>query len=117
MPGHYLEKKSRAQPKDDPKCADYRETSEKGQGAASYRYQATCPNDQSLIYLQGRALTDKPVPNPPLESRHGIPDEGACVRCNVQIEGSGPKAEDVLIDAARTRRLHFARWASRSRTW
>ena len=37
MPGQYLEKKSRAKPKNDPKCADYRETSEKGQGAASYR--------------------------------------------------------------------------------
>jgi Right handed beta helix region len=101
MPGRYLEKKSRAQPKDDPKCASYRETSEKGEGAASYRYQVNCPNDQSLIYVQGRALTDTPVPNPPNETRHGIPDAGACVRCNLQIEGSGPKAEDVLIDAGK----------------
>jgi hypothetical protein len=61
MPGHYLERKSRAKPTNDPKCEQYRETSEKGEGAASYRYQANCPNDQSLIYVQGRALTDKPT--------------------------------------------------------
>ena len=101
MPGQYLETKSRAKPKNDPKCAQYRETSEKGQGASSFRYQVICPNDQSLIYVQGRKLTGKPVPNPPRENRHGIPDQGACVRCNVQIEGSGPKAEDVVIDAAK----------------
>jgi hypothetical protein len=101
MPGQYIEAKSRAKPKNDPKCAQYRETSEKGQGAASFKYQVKCPNDQSLIYVQGRKLTNIPVPNPPLANRHGIPDAGACVRCNLQIEGSGVKAEDVLIDAGK----------------
>jgi hypothetical protein len=101
MPGKYLEPKSRAKPTDDPKCAQYKEESDDGQGAATYRYQVKCPNDQNLIYLQGRALTDEPVPFPPRENRRGIPDEGPCIRCNVQIEGSGAKPEDVVIDLAK----------------
>ena len=101
MPGKYLESASRAKPTNDPSCAQYKETSDDGQGAATFRYQVKCPNDQNLIYLQGRALTDKPVPNPPRENRRGIPDEGPCVRCNVQIEGSGAKPEDVVIDLAK----------------
>jgi hypothetical protein len=101
MPGKYLEPKSRAKPTNDPKCERYREESDDGAGAATYRYQVKCPNDQNLIYLQGRALTNKPVPNPPPEDRHGIPDEGRCVRCNLQIEGSGAKPEDVVIDLAK----------------
>jgi Right handed beta helix region len=101
MPGKYLEAASRAKPTNDPNCAQYKETSDDGQGAATFRYQVTCPNDQNLIYLQGRALTDKPVPNPPRENRRGIPDEGPCVRCNVQIAGSGAQPEDVVIDLAK----------------
>ena len=101
MPGRYVEPKSRAKPTDDPKCAQYKETSDDGAGAATYRYQVKCPNDQNLIYIQGRALTNKAVPNPPLEDRHGIPDEGRCVRCNLQIDGSGAKPEDVVIDLAK----------------
>jgi hypothetical protein len=101
MPGKYLEPKSRAKPTNDPSCAQYRENSDDGSGAATYRYQVKCPNDQNLIYLQGRALTDKPVPNPPREDRHGLPDEGKCIRCNVQIDGTGAKPEDVVIDLAK----------------
>ena len=101
MPGKYLEPKSRAKPTNDPKCAQYQEESDDGQGAATYRYQVNCPNDQNLIYLQGRALTDDPVPFPPRENRRGLPDEGPCIRCNVQIEGSGAKPEDVVIDLAK----------------
>jgi hypothetical protein len=101
MPGKYLEAKSRTKPTNDPKCAQYKETSDDGAGAATYRYQVQCPNDQNLIYLQGRALTDKPVPNPPLEDRHGLPDEGKCIRCNLQIDGTGAKPEDVVIDLAK----------------
>ena len=101
MPGRYIEPKSRARPTNDPKCAQYKEESDDGEGAATYRYQVNCPNDQNLIYLQGRALTDKPVPYPPLENRRGIPDAGPCIRCNVQIEGSGAKPEDVVIDLAK----------------
>jgi len=101
MPGKYLESKSRAKQTNDPKCAQYKEDSDDGQGAATYGYQVKCPNDQNLIYLQGRALTKEPVPNPPPEDRHGIPDEGRCVRCKLQIEGTGAKPEDVVIDLAK----------------
>jgi Right handed beta helix region len=101
MPGKYLEPASRAKPTNDPRCAKYKEQSDDGAGAATFRYQVNCPNDQNLIYLQGRALTNKPVPNPPRADRHGLPDEGRCIRCNLQIDGSGAKPEDVVIDLAK----------------
>jgi hypothetical protein len=104
MPGKYLEPASRRKLTNDPKCAQYRETSDDGEGAATYRYQVNCPNDQNLIYVQGRALTDDPVPNPPRENRRGIPDAGPCIRCNMQIEGSGAKPDDVVIDLAKNTR-------------
>jgi Right handed beta helix region len=100
MPGLYLERPSRRQPTDDPKCVQYEETSENGEGAATYRYQVNCPNDQNLIFVQGRQLTDAAVPHPPREDRRGIPDEGPCIRCNLQVEGSGVKAGDVVVDLA-----------------
>ena len=43
-------------------------------------------------------------PDPPLEDRHGVPDMGPCIRCNVQIEGSGPRPDDV-IDRRRAGRV------------
>jgi hypothetical protein len=101
MPGKYVEPKSRAKPTNDPRCAQYREKSDKGNGAATFRYQVKCPNDQNLIYLQGRALVKTPPPNPPREDRHGIPDNGRCIRCNLQIEGSGAKPEDTVVDLAK----------------
>jgi hypothetical protein len=101
MPGKYVEPKSRAMPTNDPKCAQYKEESDKGTGAASFKYQVKCPNDQQLIYIQGRALVAAPPPNPPREDRHGIPDSGMCIRCNLQIDGTGAKPEDVLIDMAK----------------
>jgi hypothetical protein len=104
MPGKYVEAKSRAKPTNDPKCAQYKEQSDDGAGAATFRYQVKCPNDQNLIYIQGRALTNTPVPNPPLEDRHGLPDEGKCIRCNLQIDGTGAKPEDVVIDLAKDRK-------------
>jgi hypothetical protein len=39
-----------------------------------------------------------PVPQPPALDRHGIPDAGVCIRCNLQMEGSGVKPDDVTID-------------------
>jgi parallel beta helix pectate lyase-like protein len=101
MPGRYVEPRSRAKPTDDPKCAQYKEESDDGAGAATFRYQVTCPNDQNLIYLQGRALVETPPPNPPREDRHGIPDNGRCIRCNVQIDGTGAKPEDTVVDLAK----------------
>jgi hypothetical protein len=100
MPGFYTEPDSVAQPEDDPACADLLEDSDHGSGAVSYRYQAECPNDQNLIAVMGReaANVGTPVVNPNTD-RHGIPNAGACIRCNLQIEGSGVKPEDVTIDA------------------
>jgi hypothetical protein len=100
MPGFYTEPDSVAAPEDDPACADLLEDSDHGSGAVSYRYQARCPNDQNLIAIIGREAADvgTPVVNPNTD-RHGIPDEGKCIRCNLQIEGSGVRPEDVKIDA------------------
>ena len=41
---------------------------------------------------------DKQLPTP-RSDRRGVPDEGPCVRCNMQIDGSGVKPEDVILDA------------------
>ncbi len=100
MPGRYIEPKSRAAKTNDPKCApSLLQGDQRGTPTPSYAYQATCPNDQNLVYVQGRAVTGTPT-DPPIRNRHGIPEQelGECVRCNLQIEGSGVKPEDVLID-------------------
>ena len=49
--------------------------------------------------MQGRKVTGSP-PVTPLGNRQGIPKQelGECVRCNLQIEGSGPKPVDVIMD-------------------
>jgi hypothetical protein len=99
MPGRYREKPSRRAPVNDPKCADLTQQDSSGAETPSYRYQVTCPNDQNLIYVQGRALAGDPLPTPSPD-RHGIPEQelGECVRCNLQVEGSGVKPEDVILD-------------------
>ena len=100
MPGLYTEPKSRARPTNDPKCASLKITNDKNQvGAVSYAYQSKCPNDQNLIAVMGRALTNVPVPQPPRLDRHNIPDAGKCIRCNLQIQGTGISPDDVTIDA------------------
>jgi hypothetical protein len=100
MPGLYTEPKSRRAPTDDPKCANLKITNDKSQaGAVSYAYQVTCPNDQNLIAVIGRALTNAPVPQPPLVDRHNIPDAGPCIRCNLEIQGTGASPDSVTIDA------------------
>jgi hypothetical protein len=102
MPGLYTEPKSRARPTNDPACANLKITNDKNQaGAVSYAYQFKCPNDQNLIAVLGRALTNTPVPQPPRIDRHVIPDAGKCIRCNVQIQGTGISPDDVTIDAGR----------------
>jgi hypothetical protein len=103
MPGLYTEPKSRAKPTNDPACAGLKITNDKNQvGAVSYAYQVKCPNDQNLIAVIGRALTNTPVPQPPLIDRHNIPDAGACIRCNLQIQGTGATPDAVTIDAGNT---------------
>ncbi|MFN2617683.1 MAG: hypothetical protein ABR581_11265 [Thermoleophilaceae bacterium] len=101
MPGTYSEPASRAKPTNDSRCANLREQNDKNEtGAVSYRYQAKCPNDQNLVAVIGRLPHGKP-PQPPRDDRHGIPDLGPCIRCNVQIEGSGVQPDDVVVDAGR----------------
>jgi Right handed beta helix region len=100
LPGHYTEPTSRAQPLNDPRCADMKQQDRGGALTPSYRYQVTCPNDQNLIHVAGRAVPDTPPPSPPLMNRQGIPDVGPCLRCNLQLEGSGVKPTDVIIDGA-----------------
>jgi hypothetical protein len=102
MPGLYLEPTSRAAKTHDPACDQYRTNGDRpgNEGIAlSYKYQYTCPNDQNLIAVLGREPGAQDPPMPPRENRHGIPDLGPCIRCNLQIEGSGVNADDVIIDA------------------
>ncbi len=102
MPGTYTEPGSRAKPTNDPACDQYEITNDKSQaGAVSYAYQYHCPNDQNLVAVIGRAPGSGQDPQPPLEDRHGIPNLGPCIRCNLQIEGSGVSADDVIVDAGR----------------
>jgi hypothetical protein len=104
MPGLYTEPHSRKQPTNDPKCAKYKIQNDRNEtGAVSYKYQWHCPNDQNLIAIMGRRPGKKAPPQPPRLDRHGIPDVGPCVRCNLQLEGSGVSADDVVIDAGRVK--------------
>jgi hypothetical protein len=101
MPGIYTEPDSRAAPTNDPSCASLlEENDESSTNALSYAYHLKCPNDQSLINISGRAFGGNP-PQPPNEDRHGIPAAGPCIKCNIQLEGSGPSPNDVVIDAGR----------------
>jgi Right handed beta helix region len=100
MPGLYLEPTSRAQPTQDPKCQPYRIHSDSGDpGALSHAYQMHCPNDANLVAVIGRGEGPGKDPDPAPEDRHGIPNVGACIRCNLQIEGSGVSADDVVLEA------------------
>jgi hypothetical protein len=102
MPGLYLEPTARRQPTHDPACDEYRTNGDKpGEDgtALSYAYQFNCPNDQNLVAVLGREVGSESPPMPPLENRHGIPDEGSCIRCNLQLEGSGVNADDVIVEA------------------
>ena len=103
MPGRYTEPKSRKAPVNDPECfPSLLQSSQSGAQVPSYEYQSTCPHDQNLLYVQGRAIEGDPLPAPDPD-RHGIPEQelGDCIKCNFQIEGSGARPEDVLLDAGR----------------
>lgn len=100
MPGLYREQHSRRQPTQDPACERYRTKSDRGDpGALSHDYQLHCPNDANLIAVIGRGPDTAPPPQPALTNRHGIPNVGACIRCNLQLEGSGVSADDVIVEA------------------
>ncbi len=100
MPGLYTEPTARAQPTNDPACAQDLVKNDVGEtGALSYAYQSHCPNDQNLIAVMGRAVGPGSDPDPPFPDRRGIPNLGACIRCNLQLEGSGVGAGDVVVEA------------------
>jgi hypothetical protein len=101
MPGIYKEPTARKQPTNDPACEEHLTNGDPPSrtGALSYRYQVECPNDQNLIAVIGREPGETEPPSPPRVDRNGIPDEGKCIRCNLQIEGSGVSADDVVIEA------------------
>jgi hypothetical protein len=105
MPGLYREIRSRRQPTHDKACAQYTIKSDSGDpGALSHDYQVHCPNDANLVAVIGRGLDTAPPPSPPRDDRHGIPNVGRCIRCNLQLEGSGVSADDVIIEAGNPRK-------------
>src|SRR3954449_4356480 len=100
MPGLYTEPTARAQPTHDPKCDEYKTHADSGDpGALSHAYQIHCPNDANLVAVIGRGMGHGTDPDPPREDRHGIPNLGPCIRCNLQLEGSGVSADDVVVEA------------------
>jgi hypothetical protein len=100
MPGLYTEPTARAQPTHDPACDKYETHSDSGDpGALSHAYQVHCPNDANLVAVIGRDVGPGEDPDPAPADRHGIPNAGPCIRCNLQIEGSGVSADDVVIEA------------------
>jgi hypothetical protein len=102
MPGIYTEPTARKAKTHDPACAKYTQGNDRGEnGAVSYEYQTHCPNDQNLVAVIGRAVGKGQDPQPPRMDRHGVPNLGPCIRCNVQVEGSGVSPDDVVIDAGR----------------
>jgi hypothetical protein len=99
MPGLYEEATSRAKPTNDPACNKYKTSADSGDpGALSHDYQLHCPNDANLIAVIGRGPDTGAIPSPPREDRHGVPNPGKCIRCNVQLEGSGVSADDVIVE-------------------
>ena len=100
MPGLYTEPTARSAPTFDPACDQYKTTSDGGDpGALSHAYQIHCPNDANLISVEGRGIGTGVDPSPPLVDRHGIPNPGPCIRCNLQLEGSGVSDNDVVVEA------------------
>jgi len=100
MPGLYTEPTARKNPTPDHRCDNLREKNDRGESnAVSYKYQYKCPHDQNLIAVMGRAPGKGKDPSEPREDRHGIPNVGPCVRCNLQMQGSGVGPDDVIVDA------------------
>jgi hypothetical protein len=102
MPGVYKERHSRKQPTNDPACKNLTTTSDRGDpGALTHDYQLKCPNDANLVAVIGRGKDTAPLPAQPRKDRHGIPNVGKCIRCNMQLEGSGVSADDVVVEAGK----------------
>lgn len=100
MPGLYTEPTARSQPTHDPACDQYEMNADSGDpGALSHDYQIHCPNDANLVAVIGRGPDTAPPAGTPSSERHGIPGVGECIRCNLQLEGSGVSADDVVVEA------------------
>src|SRR4051794_41878459 len=108
MPGLYKKQTSRTQPTHAPNyIKNYGTQSASGDpGALSHSYQIHCPNDANLVAVIGRGEGPGKDPDPALEDRHGIPNLGSCIRCNLQLEGSGISADDVVIEAGDAQARH-----------
>ena len=92
MPGLYTEPDVARAPTNDPGLRrSTRSRTTSGQtGALSYAYQFHCPNDQNLIAVLGRAPgTGKPTRSRRARTATASRTSAPCIRCNLQIEGSG----------------------------
>ncbi|HYP47908.1 MAG TPA: hypothetical protein VEQ61_04655 [Thermoleophilaceae bacterium] len=83
LPGVYREQPSRRVPNPQPKCKDmYVNADGREVKVPSYEYEYNCPNSRNLIAVIG----------------DGPDADRKCDRkCNIQIEGTGARARDVLI--------------------
>ena len=101
MPGLYTEPTARAQPTHDPACEQYQTHSRHAATPARSRTptRSTAPTTRTCRGDRPRRRARARTPTRRCEDRHGIPNLGPCIRCNLQIEGSGVSADDVVIEA------------------
>ena len=81
LPGVYKEEPSRAVANDDGDCTGDEYQAEEP-GTKSYKFQRDCPNSQNLIAITGD---------------DDDPDRRCDDKCNLQIEGTGPRPSDVKV--------------------
>ena len=100
LPGVYREEPSRAKPNPDPACEQYlvdqagpRRLVDQAKPTASYEYEWHCPNARQLIAILGDDPAD--------------PDRRCDQRCNLLIEGTGARPEDVLVEGDKTKENVF----------
>ncbi len=95
MPGVYREEPSRAVPHNDPKCSfddpKYWEATNDGHGengkVPTYAFHVDCQNSRNLVQVTGDSMGD---------------DDLECdQKCDLQIEGMGRSARDVLVEGDR----------------
>ena len=101
MPGLYTEPKSRKAPANDPKCnpdrsaGPDRKRERRSANTPSYEYQATCPNDQNLIYVQGRTVEGDPLATPRTRIATASPSRSSArassATCRSRARARGPK--------------------------
>ena len=56
----------------------------------SYEYQVTCPNDQNLIYVQGRAVVGEPLEPPLVEPRRASRPRSSARACAATCRSRAP---------------------------